>query len=212
MPTSKTKFLFAAIFLSLAGCSTSLCPFQSSKNQSGEYVYAAKTIPVSRLEIKVLENQNKNIKSKPVLKETSQVSNITSSSNKLSSPRLNLQNTTMEYLAETIYFSDGSSELSAADYAKIRKIAKKIKEKNASVSVYGFASSRTKNTDIASHKLINFNISADRAENVAKALRQYGVASNKISVEALSDSKPVYLEVMPKGESLNRRVEIFSAY
>ena len=76
----------------------------------------------------------------------------------------------------------------------------------------GFASSRTRNTDIVSHKLANFNISLQRAQNVAKALQRAGLGSQNIKIEALSDTAPVYLEVMPEGEKMNRRAEVYISY
>ena len=118
----------------------------------------------------------------------------------------------MHYLAATIYFEDGGAVVDSSYYAVLRKIAKLVKENDASVTVYGFASSRTRDTDPATHKLINFNVSAKRAENTVKALRRAGVPANKIVMQALSDSMPMYQEVMPAGERLNRRAEIYLTY
>lgn len=78
--------------------------------------------------------------------------------------------------------------------------------------VMGFASSRTRNTDMASHKMANFKVSLARAEAVAAALRRAGMPANKILVEAMSDNRPAYLEVMPEGERLNRRTEVYISY
>ena len=96
--------------------------------------------------------------------------------------------------------------------SRIREIVKVAKENNAQIRVLGHASSRTRNTDIATHKLTNFKVSQDRAEAVAKALRRAGLPSSQISVEALSDTAPAYLEVMPEGERLNRRAEVYISY
>jgi len=52
----------------------------------------------------------------------------------------------------------------------------------------------------------------ERAQNVALALKRAGVSADKISIEAMSDSAPAYQEVMPEGERLNRRAEIYIAY
>lgn len=60
--------------------------------------------------------------------------------------------------------------------------------------------------------MANFKISSERAENVAAALRRAGVPARNITVEALSDTAPAYLEVMPEGERLNRRAEIYVSY
>jgi outer membrane protein OmpA-like peptidoglycan-associated protein len=47
---------------------------------------------------------------------------------------------------------------------------------------------------------------------VAAALRRAGMPANKILVEAMSDNRPAYLEVMPEGERLNRRTEVYISY
>lgn len=118
----------------------------------------------------------------------------------------------VSYRLETFYFDNGSSSLDGAAGAKIREIAKTAKQTKGKINVYGYASSRTRNTDIVSHKLANFNISMKRAEAVAQALRRAGVPAKQITVEALSDSAPAYQEVMPEGERLNRRAEVYISY
>ena len=100
----------------------------------------------------------------------------------------------------------------AGSNSKIRQIVKEAKKNNAYVRVMGYASSRTRNTDMASHKMANFKVSQARAEAVAAALRRAGMPSNKILVEAMSDNRPAYLEVMPEGERLNRRAEVYISY
>ncbi|MCX4348441.1 MAG: OmpA family protein [Alphaproteobacteria bacterium] len=116
------------------------------------------------------------------------------------------------YLAETFYFDNGGSALAAGSNAKIRQIVREAKRNNAFVRVMGFASSRTRNTDMASHKMANFKVSQERAEAVAAALRRAGMPASKILVEAMSDNRPAYLEVMPEGERLNRRAEVYISY
>lgn len=122
------------------------------------------------------------------------------------------QGPSMHYLAETIYFENGGAVVDASYRSALRKLAKIVKENDATVTVYGFASSRTRDTDPATHKLANFKISAERAENTAKALRRAGVPADKITTQAMSDSMPMYQEVMPEGERLNRRAEIYLTY
>lgn len=116
------------------------------------------------------------------------------------------------YLVETFYFDNGSSYMPAGSNSKIRQIVKEAKKNNAFVRVMGYASSRTRNTDMASHKMANFKVSQARAEAVAAALKRAGMPSNKILVEAMSDNRPAYLEVMPEGERLNRRAEVYISY
>lgn len=122
------------------------------------------------------------------------------------------QGPSMHYLAETIYFENGGAVVDASYRSALRKLAKIVKENDATVTVYGFASSRTRDTDPATHKLVNFKVSAERAENTAKALRRAGVPADKITTQAMSDSMPMYQEVMPEGERLNRRAEIYLTY
>lgn len=118
----------------------------------------------------------------------------------------------MRYLAGVIYFNNGAAGIDGEERAKLKKIAQTAKQNNAMVEVLGFASSRTRNTDPVTHKLANFNISAKRAESTAAALRGLGVKADRIDVQALSDSMPMYQEVMPEGERLNRRAEIYLTY
>ena len=118
----------------------------------------------------------------------------------------------MHYLAGVVYFANGGAYIDNDARNILRQVAAQAKEHHAQVEVYGFASSRTRNTDPISHKLANFNISAERANNVAAALISLGIKKDLISVQALSDSMPMYQEVMPEGERLNRRAEIYLTY
>ena len=87
------------------------------------------------------------------------------------------------YRLETIYFDNGSAYVSPEYNAKLREAANLVKNNNARI-----------------------------AENVAAALRRAGVPAKNIATEALSDTAPAYLEVMPEGERLNRRAEIYVSY
>ncbi len=116
------------------------------------------------------------------------------------------------YQAATILFADGSAVIAPEYDSEIRYIARLAKRKNAHITVYGFSSSRTRNTDMATHKMINFQTSLKRAESVAAALIRAGVLQKSVAVEALSDSQPLYREIMPEGERLNRRAEIYISY
>lgn len=116
------------------------------------------------------------------------------------------------YLAETVYFNNGSSAVDSRYWGKLRKLVKEAKAHNGKIIVQGFASSRTRNTDIVTHKMANLKVSVARAENIAALLVKYGMPKNKVMTEGLSDSRPVYQEVMPEGERLNRRAEIYISY
>ncbi len=116
------------------------------------------------------------------------------------------------YRLATFYFNNGSSNLSSEELARIKEIVKTAKKHNGKIRVVGYASSRTRNTDIVNHKLMNFRVSQARADSVAQALIKAGLPKQDITVEALSDSNPAYLEVMPEGERLNRRAEVYISY
>lgn len=118
----------------------------------------------------------------------------------------------VSYRVDTFYFDNGSASLGSKYNAQIKKIVKTAKENKATVMVYGYASSRTRNTDVASHKLANFKVSMERAMSVANALKKAGLSADKVGVEALSDTTPAYVEVMPEGERLNRRAEVYISY
>ena len=116
------------------------------------------------------------------------------------------------YLADTVYFNNGGATVDSKYWGALRKIVKEAKTHNGKIIVQGFASSRTRNTDMMSHKLANLKVSVKRADNVADILVKYGMPRSKIITEGLSDSRPLYQEVMPEGERLNRRAEIYICY
>ncbi len=163
-----------------------------------EKVTPAKVVKVKKEDVKPLEQNEENL-------AASQQQTAENNEPQEKTP-------TMHYLAATVYFENGGAIVDSSYNATLKKIAKLVKENDATVTVCGFASSRTRDTDPASHKLANFKVSAERADNTARALRRAGVPANKISVQALSDSMPLYQEVMPEGERLNRRAEIYLTY
>ena len=77
------------------------------------------------------------------------------------------------------------------------------------VKVVGHASSRTANMPVERHLEVIFQKSQARANAVAQALIRAGIPADKVQIEAVGDSQPIYYESMPKGEDGNRRAEIF---
>ncbi|WP_420405253.1 OmpA family protein [Nisaea sp.] len=116
------------------------------------------------------------------------------------------------YQAGVIRFSNGSATLSSADQGVIRELVPLIRDYNAMVEIVGHASSRTRNMDPFEHKLVNFEMSLQRANAVAAALINAGAPSERISVVAVGDSQPLSSEAMPAGEAENRRAEIYLIY
>ena len=75
--------------------------------------------------------------------------------------------------------------------------------------VVGHASSRTQNLDPVKHQIVNFKVSAARADAVLKQLVRYGTRPTNIFVGSVSDTMPRFRESMPFGEAGNRRAEIY---
>ncbi len=119
----------------------------------------------------------------------------------------------IQYRVATINFSSGSSIVDNSGLKKIKKIAKIAKERNAKIKVIGHASERTKDMPIAKHKLVNFIISDKRANSVAEIfIEKYNFPSDKLITQGVSDSKPLFKEIMPAGTTANQRTEIFLIY
>jgi outer membrane protein OmpA-like peptidoglycan-associated protein len=59
------------------------------------------------------------------------------------------------------------------------------------------------------HLEVIFQKSQARANAVAQALIKAGVPADRVQIEAVGDSQPIFYESMPKGEAGNRRAEIF---
>jgi len=110
-----------------------------------------------------------------------------------------------------IYFPGDSTGLPAAARAQVRDAVAAFQASggSASIKVVGHASSRTPNMPVERHLEVIFQKSQARADAVAQALIRAGVPADRVQIEAVGDSQPVYYESMPKGEAGNRRAEIF---
>ena len=109
----------------------------------------------------------------------------------------------------TIMFDNGSARLSRRDHEILRGVVRLHRQRGGRVRVVGHASSRTRSMDPVGHKMVNFKVSADRAQAVRDALVRAGLGRQDVGTHAVSDSQPMYYEVMPSGEAGNRRAEIF---
>jgi outer membrane protein OmpA-like peptidoglycan-associated protein len=107
-----------------------------------------------------------------------------------------------------VRFRAGSASLTSNARQQIRKIVQMYRQRGGGVRVEGHASSRTRNMDPVQHHLVNFNVSLNRANAVARELVRQGIPTESVFVAALSDSQPLYYEVMPAGDAGNQRVEI----
>ncbi|MBT7248415.1 MAG: OmpA family protein [Rhodospirillaceae bacterium] len=109
----------------------------------------------------------------------------------------------------TINFSNGSASLSSRDRQIIANAHQLQKERGGKIHIVGHASSRTNSTDPVRHKMVNFKVSVDRADAIARELIRLGVKKEEMVVDAISDANPLYFEFMPTGEAGNRRAEIY---
>jgi outer membrane protein OmpA-like peptidoglycan-associated protein len=110
-----------------------------------------------------------------------------------------------------VYFPGDTTALPAAARAQVRNAVAAFQAVGGtgSVKVVGHASSRTANMPVERHLEVIFQKSQARATAVAQALIRAGVPADKVQIEAVGDSQPIYYESMPKGEAGNRRAEIF---
>ena len=109
----------------------------------------------------------------------------------------------------TILFETGSAGLNKNDRRILDEVFHLHQQRGGTVTVVGHASSRTRNMDPVKHKMVNYSVSVDRADRIAKELRSMGMAPDMIVVDARADNMPLYNESMPSGEAGNRRAEIY---
>ena len=111
----------------------------------------------------------------------------------------------------TVYFAGDGTSLPASARSQLRAAVAAFQAGggNGTIKVVGHASSRTPNMSVERHLEVIFQKSQARANAVAQALIRAGVPANKVIVEAVGDSQPIYYESMPRGEAGNRRAEIF---
>jgi flagellar motor protein MotB len=113
------------------------------------------------------------------------------------------------YQVATILFPNGSSKVGKKDRRVLRKVISEYRKVVGRLRIVGHASRRSATNDPILHKMTNFQVSAARAERVAKELLKMGVRADKLFVGSVSDRDPRYYEYMPSGEAGNRRAEIF---
>ena len=109
----------------------------------------------------------------------------------------------------TIQFAAGSATLDSRDRSILRQVVSLQQERGGLLRIVGHASARTANMGPVRHKMVNYEVSADRAQSVAQTLLQLGAPADRVMVVAKSDSDPVFYEFMPSGEAGNRRTEIY---
>ena len=118
------------------------------------------------------------------------------------------QNDPLEPLAATVPFAQGGTELSDEALSAIAAIvASRQFAQGGAITLRG-------HTDSAGHDEANLRASQHRAEAVARALEQAGADSQRISIVALGEMRPIApnarLDGSPdeEGRARNRRVDV----
>ncbi|MEX2650416.1 MAG: OmpA family protein [Alphaproteobacteria bacterium] len=101
----------------------------------------------------------------------------------------------------TVYFGDGSSRLSRDAEATLLEVAYAYGATGGPIRIVGHAS---QGGGSSQSKLANLDVSRDRAVAVAQALVGLGVPTERMTIEAASDTRPV-----AGGAAEERRVEIY---
>lgn len=89
----------------------------------------------------------------------------------------------LSYEVAEIKFGNGSSAIDAAQQGDVSDIVKLQKEDGGSIRVIGYAE-RTSGADAAQREVDSFSLALERAQAVASALEQQGIATTEITVEA----------------------------
>jgi outer membrane protein OmpA-like peptidoglycan-associated protein len=112
--------------------------------------------------------------------------------------------------AAVITFPDARTILSADAKAQVQAAAQSFNARGATgyIRVVGHAAIASTKISESRRLQINFERSQARATAVMRELIKDGVPANKILVDAVGDSQPVY-NAADSGENGNRRAEIF---
>ncbi len=116
------------------------------------------------------------------------------------------------FQAATVFFNNGQAWLPEGSRGLLEDVVALHETYGGKVRVVGHASMRTRDMDLGQHRLVNFQLSADRAQKVADELMRLGLPPSALLIDAKGDSRPVTHEYMPAGEMENRRAEIFIEY
>jgi len=110
-----------------------------------------------------------------------------------------------------VFFPGDAVRLNSEGRSQVHDVVAQFRQGGAQgyIRVVGHSSSRTADMSPEKHMEIIFRKSQQRADAVAQELIREGVPADKVLVEAVGDTEPVYYESMPKGEEGNRRAEIF---
>lgn len=108
-----------------------------------------------------------------------------------------------------VYFANGRAELSQSARAALRRVAELYASTGGRIRVIGHASRNTGSGEELRGKLVNFQLSLDRAQAVGDELMRLGVPPGALYLNARGESMPVADESTAAEEARNRRAEVF---
>jgi len=113
--------------------------------------------------------------------------------------------------AASIRFRGDTTVLSADARAQVKAAADSFNARGGTgyIRVVGHSSTETGKLSLARHLEINFEHSQARATAVMRELIKDGVPADKVLIEAVGDSQPVYARPAAGGDEDNRRADIF---
>ncbi len=102
---------------------------------------------------------------------------------------------------EIIYFAGDTTNLSRSAMNQVHSAVAAFQASGGAgtVKVVGHASSRTANMPVERHLEVIFQKSQARANAVAQALIRAGIPADKVQIEAVGDSQPIYYRVHAQG-------------
>ena len=112
----------------------------------------------------------------------------------------------------TIYFGDGSAQLSTQDRSILRAVTDVFGQMGGRVRVIGHSSMGARTFNSSRREAVNFKMSLKRANAVANELIRQGIPRENLEVVAEGDRAPAYAETSQIGAAHNRRTEIFIDY
>jgi outer membrane protein OmpA-like peptidoglycan-associated protein len=124
----------------------------------------------------------------------------------------NAQSVAKSLQVGTIYFGDGSAQLSRQDRSILQAVSDVFQKMGGRVRVIGHSSMGARTFNSSRRETVNFKMSLKRANAVANELIRQGIPMENVEVIAEGDRSPVYAETSQTGAAHNRRTEIFIDY
>lgn len=112
-------------------------------------------------------------------------------------------------ISDSVLFSSGKADLLATGRTKLSQVATDIQAKFADRDIYIFGHTDAQPIRKSKWK-DNWELGAQRALTVLRALDDAGVASTQLVAATAGEHRPVVMDAANKNQPQNRRVEIFA--